>query len=77
MMSSFKSPEDAANVPDYTPPPLKKHYSGDLVRLWIETAYEAWPDLPMERIVETLSRRLSYSWNTSEGHSLDSGGPFS
>lgn len=60
-MSSFESSEDATNVPDYNPPPIKKHDSSDLVQLWMETAYEAWPDLPMEKLVETLSTRLSYS----------------
>jgi hypothetical protein len=53
--------EDAANVPEYDPPPLKERYSADLVQLWMSTAYEPWPDLPMERAAQVLSRSLSYS----------------
>jgi len=53
--------EDTANVPKYDPPPMKKSHSAELVQLWMSTAYESWPDLPMERAVQVLSRSLCYS----------------
>lgn len=53
--------EDAANVPDYDPPPLRESYSADLVRLWMRAAYEPWPDLPLEYATQVLSQRLCYS----------------
>jgi hypothetical protein len=52
--------EDAANVPDYSPPPLKNR-SADVVQLWMQAAYEPWPDLPLERAAKVLSRRIGYS----------------
>lgn len=53
--------EDAANVPDYDPPPLKGDRSADIVQLWMRAAYEPWPDLPLEQAAEVLSRRIGYS----------------
>ncbi len=53
--------EDAANVPDYDPLPLKDSYSANLLRLWMRAAYEPWPDLPLERAAQTLSRSLCWS----------------
>lgn len=53
--------EDAANVPDYDPPPLQESYSADLVRLWMHTAYEPWPDLPLEQAAKVLASRIGYS----------------
>ena len=53
--------EDAANVPEYDPPPLKIQRSGDMVQLWMRAAYEPWPDLPLERAAKVLSRSIGYS----------------
>jgi hypothetical protein len=53
--------EDAANVPEYDPPPLKTQRSGDMVQLWMRAAYEPWPDLPLERAAKVLSRSIGYS----------------
>jgi hypothetical protein len=53
--------EDAANVPDYDPLPLKDRYSADLMQLWMRAAYEPWLDLPLERAAQTLSRNLCWS----------------
>lgn len=53
--------EEAANVPEYDPPPLRKTRSADVVRLWMEAAYEPWPDLPLERAARVFSGRLGYS----------------
>lgn len=32
--------EDVVNVPNYSPPPLRKSHSTDLVQLWMRAAYE-------------------------------------
>lgn len=53
--------ENAANVPDYNPPPLKESHSADVVQLWMRTAYEPWPDLPLEQAAKMLARRIGYS----------------
>lgn len=53
--------EDAANVPDYNPPPLKENRSADIVQLWMRAAYEPWPDLPLEQAAKVLSRHLCHS----------------
>jgi len=53
--------EDAANVPDYDPPPLRRSRDPDVVQLWMRAAYEPWPDLPLEQAARVLSRRIGYS----------------
>ena len=53
--------EEAANVPDYDPPPLGKNRDADIVQLWMRTAYAPWPDLPLERAAQVLSGRIGYS----------------
>jgi hypothetical protein len=53
--------EDAANVPDYDPPPLRDCHSADIVQLWMRAAYDPWPDLPLERAARVLSGRIGYS----------------
>jgi len=53
--------EDVANVPDYSPPPIRDSRDTGLVQLWMQAAYQPWPDLPLERAAEVLSRRIGYS----------------
>lgn len=53
--------EEAANVPDYDPPPLGKNRDADIVQLWMRMAYDPWPDLPLERAAQVLSGRIGYS----------------
>ena len=53
--------EDAANVPDYDPPPLRERHSADLVQLWMRAAYEPWPDLPLEQAAKVMAERVGYS----------------
>ena len=53
--------ENVTNVPDYDPPPLKEGHGGDIVQLWMRSAYEPWPDLPLERAAQVLSEHIGYS----------------
>ena len=53
--------EDAANVPSYDPPPLRGDRDADVVQLWMRAAYDPWPDLPLDRAAQVLSRRIGYS----------------
>jgi hypothetical protein len=53
--------EDAANVPTYDPPPIRRQQEPDMVQLWMRAAYEPWPDLPLERAAQVLSRHIVYS----------------
>ena len=54
-------PEDTATVPSYDPPPLRDSRDADVVQLWMRTAYDPWPDLPLDRAAQVLSRRIGYS----------------